>query len=59
MLTDLLLAILLVSLVILLCLHNVRNALIVMVVVPVSLISSFIGMRIFGFTLNMMSLLAL
>lgn len=58
-LTDLLLAILLVSLVILLFLHNVRNALIVMVVVPVSLISSFIGMRIFGFTLNMMSLLAL
>ncbi|OFR37974.1 efflux RND transporter permease subunit [Porphyromonas sp. HMSC065F10] len=58
-LTDLLLAILLVSLVILLFLHNVRNALIVMVVVPVSLIASFIGMRLFGFTLNMMSLLAL
>ena len=58
-LTDLLLAILLVSLVILLFLHNVRNALIVMVVVPVSLIASFIGMSLFGFTLNMMSLLAL
>ena len=58
-LTDLLLAILLVSLVILLFLHNIRNALIVMVVVPVSLIASFIGMRLFGFTLNMMSLLAL
>ena len=58
-LTDLLLAILLVSLVILLFLHNVRNALIVMVVVPVSLIATFIGMRLFGFTLNMMSLLAL
>ncbi len=58
-LTDLLLAILLVSLVILLFLHNVRNALIVMVVVPVSLVASFIGMRLFGFTLNMMSLLAL
>lgn len=58
-LTDLLLAILLVSLVILLFLHNVRNALIVMVVVPVSLIASFIGMKLFGFTLNMMSLLAL
>ena len=58
-LTDLLLAILLVSLVILLFLHNVRNALIVMIVVPVSLIASFIGMRLFGFTLNMMSLLAL
>lgn len=58
-LTDLLLAILLVSLVILLFLHNIRNALIVMIVVPVSLIASFIGMRLFGFTLNMMSLLAL
>ena len=58
-LTDLLLAILLVSLVILLFLHNVRNALIVMIVVPVSLIASFIGMKLFGFTLNMMSLLAL
>ena len=58
-LTDLLLAILLVSLVILLFLHNVRNALIVMVVVPVSLIATFIGMKLFGFTLNMMSLLAL
>ena len=58
-LTDLLLAILLVSMVILLFLHNVRNALIVMVVVPVSLIASFIGMWLFGFTLNMMSLLAL
>ena len=58
-LTDLLLAILLVSLVILLFLHNIRNALIVMVVVPVSLIATFIGMRLFGFTLNMMSLLAL
>lgn len=58
-LTDLLLAVLLVSLVILFFLHNVRNALIVMVVVPVSLISSFIGMKLFGFTLNMMSLLAL
>lgn len=58
-LTDLLLAVLLVSLVILFFLHNIRNALIVMVVVPVSLISSFIGMKLFGFTLNMMSLLAL
>lgn len=58
-LTDLLLAVLLVSLVILFFLQNARNALTVMVVVPVSLISSFIGMKLFGFTLNMMSLLAL
>ncbi len=57
--TDLFLAILLVSLVILLFLQNVRNALIVMLVVPVSLISTFIGMKLFNFTLNLMSLLAL
>ncbi|MDD4199314.1 MAG: efflux RND transporter permease subunit [Paludibacter sp.] len=58
-LTDLLLAILLVALVILLFLHNLRDALIVMVVVPVSLIATFIGMKLFNFTLNLMSLLAL
>ncbi|MDY0082016.1 MAG: efflux RND transporter permease subunit [Ignavibacteriaceae bacterium] len=57
--TDLILAILLVTLVILLFLNNIRNALIVMVVVPVSLVSTFIGMKLFNFTLNLMSLLAL
>ncbi|MCQ2120090.1 MAG: efflux RND transporter permease subunit, partial [Bacteroidales bacterium] len=45
--------------VILLCLHNWRNALIVMLVVPLSLIGSFIGMNLFHFTLNIMSLLGL
>lgn len=58
-LTDLILAILLVSIVILFFLHNLRNAIIVMIVVPVSLVASFIGMKLFGFTLNLMSLLAL
>jgi HAE1 family hydrophobic/amphiphilic exporter-1 len=48
-----------VALVILLFLHNFRNALIVMVVVPVSLVATFIGMSLFNFTLNLMSLLAL
>lgn len=57
--TDLMLAILLVSLVILFFLHNFRNALIVMVVVPVSLIATFVGIKLFNFTLNLMSLLAL
>ena len=57
--TDLLLAVLLVTLVIALFLHNFRNALIVMFVVPVSLIGTFIGMRIFGFSLNLMSLLGM
>lgn len=58
-LEDLLLAILLVTLVILIFLHNWRNALIVMLVVPLSLIGAFIGMKLFNFTLNIMSLLGL
>ena len=57
--SDLMLAILLVAVVMLLFLHNWRNALIVMLVVPLSLIGSFIGMGIFNFTLNLMSLLGL
>ena len=58
-LMDLLLAILLVTFVILIFLHNWRNALIVMLVVPLSLIGTFIGMNLFHFTLNLMSLLGL
>jgi len=58
-LSDLLLAVLLVSLVMLLFLHNFRNAIVVMIVVPVSLISTFIGMNLFHFSLNLMSLLGL
>ena len=57
--TDLLLAILLVTLVILVFLHNGRDAFIVMLVVPLSIIGTFIGMKLFHFTLNMMSLLGL
>jgi HAE1 family hydrophobic/amphiphilic exporter-1 len=56
---DLMLAIVFVSIVILLFLHNIRNALIVMVVVPVSLVATFIGMDLFNFSLNLMSLLGL
>lgn len=58
-LVDLLLAILLVTFVILIFLHNWRNALMVMLVVPLSLIGAFIGMKLFSFTLNLMSLLGL
>lgn len=56
---DLLLAILLVAFVMLFFLHSIRNSLIVMVAIPVSLIATFIGMQLLGFTLNLMSLLAL
>jgi HAE1 family hydrophobic/amphiphilic exporter-1 len=56
---DLLWAILLVGLVMLIFLHSIRNAMIVMVAIPCSLISTFIAMLAFGFTLNMMTLLAM
>src|SRR5690606_12418219 len=36
-----------------------RNAVIVMVAIPMSLIGTFIGMQLFGFSLNLMSLLGL
>ncbi len=56
---DLILAIVLVAFVMLFFLHSIRNALIVMVAIPASLISTFIGMALLGYTLNLMSLLAL
>ncbi len=56
---DLILAIILVAFVMLFFLHSVRNALIVMVAIPASLIATFIGMSLLGYTLNLMSLLAL
>ncbi len=56
---DLVLAIILVGIIMLLFLHSFRNALIVMVAIPASLIATFIGMEVFGFTLNLMSLLGL
>lgn len=56
---DLLLAVLLVALVCLVFLHSLRNALIVMIAIPTSLVVAFIGMYIFDFTLNLMTLLAM
>ena len=56
---DLFLAILLVALVMLLFLHSLRNSVIVMVSIPTSLVTTFIGMYIFGYSLNLMTLLAL
>lgn len=56
---DLILAIVLVAVVMLFFLHSVRNALIVMVAIPASLIATFIFMFLLGYTLNLMSLLAL
>ncbi|HYE53629.1 MAG TPA: efflux RND transporter permease subunit [Chitinophagaceae bacterium] len=56
---DLILAIVLVAFVMLFFLHSIRNALIVMVAIPASLIATFIGMALLGYTLNLMSLLGL
>ena len=56
---DLLIAVILVALIMLFFLHSVRNSLIVMVSIPASLIATFIGIFLLGYTLNLMSLLGL
>src|SRR5690606_20373952 len=56
---DLLIAILLVAFVMLFFLHSFRNALIVMVAIPTSLIATFIGLYLLDHSLNLMSLLGL
>ncbi|GJM35055.1 MAG: multidrug ABC transporter [Saprospiraceae bacterium] len=56
---DLFLAVILVALIMLFFLHNLRNAFIVMVAIPVSIVSTFAVMSLAGFTLNLMTLLAL
>lgn len=56
---DLLIAVLIVAGVMFLFLHSIRNSLIVMVAVPTSLVSTLIAMWAFGFSLNLMTLLAM
>jgi len=56
---DLFIAVFLVAFVMLFFLHSLRNALIVMVSIPASLIATFIGIYLMGYTLNLMSLLGL
>ena len=56
---DLTLAVLLVALVMLGFLHSLRNSIIVMIAIPASMVSTFIGMYAFGMTLNLMTLLGL
>lgn len=56
---DLVIAVILVAVIMLLFLHSVRNAFIVMIAVPASIIATFTVMYLAGFTLNLMSLLAL
>ena len=56
---DLLLAVVLVAFVMLFFLHSIRNSIIVMISIPASLIATFIGIYLLGYTLNLMSLLGL
>lgn len=56
---DLLLAIVLVTIIMIFFLHSGRNAIIVMIAVPLSLVASFTGMFLLGYSLNLMTLLAM
>jgi len=56
---DLILAVVLVSIVMLLFLHSFRNSLIVLVAIPTSLVTAFAVMWMLGYTLNLMTLLAM
>ncbi len=56
---DLGVAVVLVGLIMLFFLHSLRNAAITMVAIPLSLVATFIGMFVMGYTLNLMSLLGL
>ncbi|HEY0741341.1 MAG TPA: efflux RND transporter permease subunit [Chryseosolibacter sp.] len=56
---DLMIAVILVAAVMLLFLHSLRDSLIVLVAIPASLLSTFIAMYVFGYSLNLMTLLAM
>jgi len=56
---DLMFAILLVAFVMFIFLHSIRNSFIILVSIPTSIISVFIAMYIFDFSLNLLTLMAL
>ncbi len=56
---DLMLAVLLVAAVVLLFLHAWRNVLIIVLAIPTSMVATFLVMYAFGFSLNLMTLMAL
>ncbi|MGV8135392.1 MAG: efflux RND transporter permease subunit [Mangrovibacterium sp.] len=56
---DLIFAIILVSITMLLFLHSFRNLIFVIVSIPTSIVSTFVIFQLFGFSLNLMTLLAL
>lgn len=56
---DLFLAVLIVGLVMLMFLHSLRSSLFVLVAIPSAMIPTFILMHLFGFSLNLMTLMGL
>jgi len=56
---DLMLAVIFVAVVMLAFLHSIRDSVIVMIAIPSSLVSTFIAILAFGFSLNLMTLLGL
>jgi hydrophobe/amphiphile efflux-1 (HAE1) family protein len=56
---DLVFAIILVSITMLLFLHTFRNLVFILVSIPTSVISTFVFFKLFGFSLNLLTLLAL
>ena len=56
---DLILAVILVSIIMLLFLRSVRNSFIVLVAIPTSLVTAFGAMWMMGYTLNLITLLAM
>jgi HAE1 family hydrophobic/amphiphilic exporter-1 len=56
---DLMFAVVLVAFIMFLFLHSIRNSLIVMVSIPTSIVSVFVAMYAFDFSLNMLTLMAL
>ena len=56
---DLMIAVALVGFIMLFFLHSLRDAFIAVVAIPLSLVSTFIGLYLMGYTLNLMSLLGL
>jgi len=56
---DLMFAIMLVAFVMFIFLHSIRNSFIVLISIPASIISVFIAMYIFNFSLNLLTLMAL
>jgi len=56
---DLMIAVILVAAIMLLFLHSLRDSFIVLLAIPTSLISTFVVMFLLGYSLNLMTLLAL